>query len=62
MEKYSYIFIVVMRYGIVDEQSYLHSGLVMNIKLEFETSVMIQNTGNKRVMMLVLRLDIVNLT
>ena len=56
------ISIVVMRYGIIGEKSYSYSGLVMNIKLGFWISVMIQTYGNKRVMMLVLRFDMVDLT
>ena len=62
VDKCFQIAIVVMRYGIVGEQSYWYSGLVINIKLEFEMKVMIQKNGNKRVMMLVLRLDMIDLT
>ena len=36
------ITIVVMIYSIVGKQSYWHSGFVINIKLEFEVSVMIK--------------------
>ena len=60
-DKCFYIAILVMRYGIVGEQSYWYSGLVINIKLEFEMKVMIQKNGNKRVMMLVLRFNMVAL-
>ena len=58
----SKIAIVVMRYDTVGKQSYWHSGLVIIIKIEFEMSVMIQKNGNKRVMVLVLKFGMVDLT
>ena len=42
VKKCSYIAILVLRYSIVNEQSNWYSDLVINIKLEFEMSVMIK--------------------
>ena len=57
----SKIAIVVMRYDTVGKQSYWHSGLVMKIKLEFVMNATIQMNVNKRVMILVLKFDMVDL-